>query len=45
MAKAYGLGANCFVTKPLDFHQFQRMASKIAELWFTVVKLPNEQDK
>jgi len=38
--KAYALGANCFVTKPVDFGQIKKIVNEIAEFWFTVVKLP-----
>jgi CheY-like chemotaxis protein len=38
--KAYALGANCFVTKPVDFDQIKKIVNEIAEFWFTVVKLP-----
>jgi CheY-like chemotaxis protein len=38
--KAYALGANCFVTKPVDFEQIKKIVNEIAEFWFTVVKLP-----
>jgi len=39
--KAYALGANCFVTKPVDFQQIKKIVNEIAEFWFTVVKLPD----
>ena len=38
--KTYELGANCFVTKPVDFEQIKKIVNEIAEFWFTVVKLP-----
>ncbi len=38
--KTYALGANCFVTKPVDFPQIKKIVNEIAEFWFTVVKLP-----
>jgi len=41
--KAYALGANCFVTKPVDFQQIKKIVNEIAEFWFTVVKLPAGQ--
>ncbi|MBI3252739.1 MAG: response regulator [Candidatus Omnitrophica bacterium] len=41
--KSYDLGANCYVTKPVDFHQFSKIVNEIAEFWFTVVKLPDHR--
>jgi len=39
--KTYDLGANCYITKPVDFDQFQKVVNDIATFWFTVVKLPD----
>ncbi len=39
--KSYGLHANCYVTKPLDFEQFLTIVNKIEEFWLTIVKLPS----
>jgi CheY-like chemotaxis protein len=38
--ETYGLGANCFVTKPVDLTAFQTIVQAIEGFWFTVVKLP-----
>ena len=38
--RAYGLHANCFVTKPVDFDQFTNVVKAIENFWFTVVSLP-----
>lgn len=38
--KMYELGANCYVTKPVDFEQFRKVVNALAEFWFSVVKLP-----
>lgn len=38
--KCYDLGANCYITKPVDFEQFQRIIKVIDEFWLTIVKLP-----
>ena len=40
IVKCYDLGANCFITKPVDFEQFQRIIKVIDEFWLTIVKLP-----
>ena len=38
--RAYGLGANCYITKPVGFDEFRRIVRAIEEFWFEVVKLP-----
>ena len=38
--KSYGVGGNCYVTKPVGFDQFRRVVKEIENFWFTVVKLP-----
>ena len=38
--KSYGLGANCYVTKPVGMEQFMKVIQSIENFWFTVVKLP-----
>lgn len=40
IAETYRLGANCYVTKPLDLSAFQSIVHQIEGFWFTVVKLP-----
>ncbi|MBI2787579.1 MAG: response regulator [Elusimicrobia bacterium] len=40
IVKCYDLGANCYITKPVDFEQFQRIIKVIDEFWLTIVKLP-----
>jgi len=40
--KSYGLGANCYVTKPVDLNQFIKVVKSIEEFWLTIVKLPKE---
>jgi two-component system response regulator len=37
---AYGLHANCYITKPVDFGQFLEVVKSIEDFWFTVVTLP-----
>ena len=41
--RAYRLHANCYITKPVDFHQFLRVVETIEEFWLTVVKLPRKR--
>lgn len=38
--KAYGLGGNCYITKPVGFEEFRRIVRAIEEFWFEVVRLP-----
>lgn len=40
VVKSYGLYANCYVTKPVDFEQFVRIIHSIENFWFSIVKLP-----
>ena len=39
---AYGLHANCYITKPVDFEQFANVVQAIDKFWFTVVTLPSD---
>jgi CheY-like chemotaxis protein len=38
--KAYQLQANCYISKPVDFHQFMHAIKSIEDFWLTVVRLP-----
>jgi two-component system, chemotaxis family, response regulator Rcp1 len=38
--KSYNLHANCYITKPIDLHQFVRVVKAIEDFWLTIVKLP-----
>lgn len=40
--KAYGLHANCYISKPVDFNQLTNVVRAIDNFWFTVVTLPTE---
>jgi two-component system response regulator len=40
--RAYGLHANCYVTKPVDFECFTKVVQTIKGFWFTIVTLPPE---
>jgi CheY-like chemotaxis protein len=39
--KAYGLFANCYVVKPVDFDVLAEVVRSIQEFWFSVVTLPH----
>ncbi len=40
ITKTYEHHANCYVTKPVDFEQFNRVIAAIEKFWFTIAKLP-----
>jgi CheY-like chemotaxis protein len=37
---AYEIHANCYITKPVDFVQFNNVIKAIEDFWLTIVKLP-----
>src|SRR5690554_2697527 len=42
--KAYGLHANCYITKPVNFEKFKEIVQAIETFWFSVVRLPPHDD-
>lgn len=44
VVRSYDLGANCYVTKPVDLDQFSNVVRTIEDFWFVVVKLPPKLD-
>lgn len=38
--RSYGLHANCYIVKPLDFDHFTEVVNAIENFWFRIVKLP-----
>ena len=40
VVRSYGLHANCFISKPVDFSRFVETIGSIKEFWFCVVTLP-----
>lgn len=38
--KAYGLHANCYISKPVNFDAFTKVVQAIQDFWFCVVTLP-----
>ena len=40
--KAYGLHANRYITKPIDFGGFAEVVRAVEYFWFSVVTLPPE---
>jgi two-component system response regulator len=43
--RAYGLHANCYIVKPVDFDKFVDVIKTIESFWFAVVTLPHEGAK
>ena len=41
VAKTYGLHANCYITKPVDFTRFVDVVRGINDFWFGIVTLPS----
>lgn len=37
---SYALGANCYITKPVDVHQFLKVVRSIDDFWLGIVRLP-----
>lgn len=40
IVRSYDLGANCYLTKPVDVEQFLEVVQSIQDFWFGVVRLP-----
>jgi chemotaxis family two-component system response regulator Rcp1 len=40
IAESYRLGANCYITKPVDWRAFQSIVQGVESFWLTIVKLP-----
>lgn len=38
--RAYELGANCYVTKPVDLDEMDQVVKAINHFWITIAKLP-----
>ena len=41
VVRSYDLGANCYLTKPVDVEQFMRVVQSIEDFWLGMVRLPN----
>lgn len=41
VARTYGLHANCYITKPVDFAMFVEVVRSINDFWLRVVTLPS----
>jgi two-component system, chemotaxis family, response regulator Rcp1 len=40
IVKSYDLHANCYVTKPLNMDEFEKVVRGVENFWFTIVRLP-----
>jgi len=40
----YNLRCSSYIVKPVDFDQFVRVIHSIGDYWFTIVRLPNNQN-
>jgi len=40
--RAYELGANCYITKPVDLEEFLKVVRAVQDFWVTIVKLPGD---
>ncbi len=40
IARAYKSHANCYISKPVDIVQFQKVVLSIEQFWFAIVELP-----
>jgi chemotaxis family two-component system response regulator Rcp1 len=38
--RSYDLGANCYVTKPVDLDRFLDVVARIEDFWLSMVRLP-----
>ena len=39
--EAYNIGANCYITKPIDIDGFTQAIQLVEDFWFSLVSLPN----
>ena len=42
VVKTYDLGANCYLTKPVDMEQFVRVVQAVDDFWLGMVRLPKQ---
>jgi chemotaxis family two-component system response regulator Rcp1 len=41
--ESYGLHANCYIVKPVDFEKFAKVVKDIEGFWFSIVTLPTDK--
>jgi CheY-like chemotaxis protein len=42
IVESYDLGANCYLTKPVDLEQFLLLVAQIEDFWMGIVRLPSK---
>jgi CheY-like chemotaxis protein len=42
IVKSYELHANCYLKKPVQLEEFERLVKGINDFWLTTVKLPQQ---
>ena len=40
--RSYGLHANCYITKPIEFERFVEVIRTVGDFWFSIVTLPRD---
>jgi len=40
VVRTYDLGANCYLTKPIDLEQFMKVVQAVDDFWLGIVRLP-----
>ncbi|HEY4379010.1 MAG TPA: response regulator [Acidobacteriaceae bacterium] len=43
--QTYQMHANCYICKPIDLEQMQKVVKQIGDFWFTIVKLPSSAER
>lgn len=43
IVRSYNLGANSFITKPIEFENFVEVMRNVGRYWFEIVELPNSK--
>ena len=44
LLKTYNFHANCYIKKPVDINEFEKIVKSIGNFWFTIVILPENKD-
>ena len=44
LLKTYNLHANCYIKKPVDMIEFEKIVKSIGNFWFSIVILPNNKE-
>lgn len=39
--RAYSLGTNCYIVKPVDFDEFVDVVRRLSHFWFSIAQLPS----